>query len=341
MHYQAQKHRYLTTSRLPAPPKHEWLETVKFWSEGGRGDVWFVADPLRTDLALIDHGSGPDRSYRWPLTDPVLIGGIRPNAMDWYRLHEPGWFLGEGWALTPETAGVAEEDGRGPGRAPIQGWIRRRSEETTLMIGGRNLSLTGPSARVRIAIDGRTIDEQTATPGFFLWMLKLPAGSLEGSGDYATMTVSADQPKVAIEQFDAQSAGCLVFGYGDGWHEPEYNPAIGRKWRWASDRATLRVHGVSRPLVLRLAGDLPSTSLIFSNASHVKISAGGREVASETLSTHFDLQVRIPAELVAGDDSAITIETDRVVVPAERSRRSSDRRRLGLRVFECDLRTGP
>src|SRR5206468_9876168 len=33
-------------SRLSAPPKHEWLELVKYWNAGGRRPVWFVADPL-------------------------------------------------------------------------------------------------------------------------------------------------------------------------------------------------------------------------------------------------------------------------------------------------------
>ena len=45
------------SQRLPATPKHEWLELVKYWNDGGRAPVWFVADPLRSDLALVDHGA--------------------------------------------------------------------------------------------------------------------------------------------------------------------------------------------------------------------------------------------------------------------------------------------
>src|SRR5207344_310217 len=40
---------------LPAPPKHEWLELVKYWNSGGHSPVWFVADPLRSDLALVHY----------------------------------------------------------------------------------------------------------------------------------------------------------------------------------------------------------------------------------------------------------------------------------------------
>ena len=329
---------------LPAPPKHEWLSLVKYWIDGGRNQVWFVADPLRSDLALVDH-SDRAGSYRWPLEYPVLIGGLRPNEMDWYRINPPGWFLGEGWALTPETAGVAGEDRRGPGRAPIQGWIRRRPGAVTLVVGGRHLAPLAP-AHVTIALDGRTIDELTIASGFFLRMLHLDAGALAGQGDYAALAVSAEtagavrlQPdpvQVAIEQFDAQSDDRVVFGYGDGWQEQEYNPTTGGLWRWTSERATLRVHAGGHPLTLTLAGEPPSVN--FSKPSHVKISAGGRLIAEQTLSSTFLVQTSVPAEFVAGTENIITIETDQIFVPADRRRRSRDRRHLGLRVFFCELK---
>jgi hypothetical protein len=325
------------SQRLAAPPKHEWLEMVRYWNSGGRGEVWFVADPLRTDLALVDHPSGRYGAYRWLLPYHALIGGIRPDVMDWYRIREPGWYLGQGWALTPETAGVAKEDGRGPGRAPVEGWIRRRTDEVTLMIGGRNLALgAGPPARARIAIDGRTIDEPTIAPGYFLRMLRLAPGTLDGAGDYAPLTVGADQPTVAIEQFNAQSSDRVVYGFGDGWYEHEYNPAIGLEWRWMSERAVLRVHAAGHSLMLTMHGDPPRD--YFPKPSSIRISAGGRLIATETAWSDLVVRIRIPAELVADYESPITIETDQAYVPAERSRRSPDRRHLGLRVFECDLR---
>jgi len=325
--------------RLTAPPKHEWLEVVKYWNAGGRHPVWFVADPLRVDLALIDRREASVARYRWPPLDHDLVGGIRPDVMDWYRIREPAWYLGEGWALTPETAGVAEEDGRGPGRGGIQGWIRRRAGTSTMVVGGRHLATSGPDAHVRITVDGRTIDERSLAPGFFLRLLPLRPGTLDGPGEYAPVVVTADSPQVAIEQFYVQAADRVVFGFGEGWQEHEYNPRLGLEWRWMSERGVLRVHAAGHPLKLTLRGEPPS--VYFSRPSHVVVRAGGRVVAEQSLSTSFLIEAEIPPELVAGEDSTITLETDQMYVPAERSRRMRDRRHLGLRVFDCDLRPTP
>src|SRR5581483_340393 len=64
-----------------APPQHEALRASTAWD--GREPLWFIADPKRTDIDLIQHGE-PQR-YRWSLPYPVLIGGVRPNEMDWYE----------------------------------------------------------------------------------------------------------------------------------------------------------------------------------------------------------------------------------------------------------------
>ena len=189
-------------ARLPAPPKHEWLQLVNYWNSGGRRPIWFVADPLRSDLALIEHA--PPRTYRWAIDQPVLFGGMRPNEMDWYSINPPDWYLGEGWAITPESAGVVREDGREPGVRPIQGWIRRWPVPSTLMIGGRNLADGGGAGLVRIDIDGRQVDEASVAPGFFLRMIDVPAFDPATGGDYATVTVTADRQNLAIEQFDAK-----------------------------------------------------------------------------------------------------------------------------------------
>ncbi len=317
--------------RLASPPKHEWLEVVKYWNGGGRQPVWFVADPPRSDLALVRRQGGPTE-YRWPFNLPLVVGGARPNEMDWYILRPPDWYLGEGWAITPETAGVAREDGRGPGKGGSQGWVRRWPLAATLMVGGRNLADAGPPAHVRIAVDGRVIDEPMVPPGFFLRMLPLPANDATVSGDYATVTVTADQDQVAIEQFDAQPTGRFMFGYGEGWNEQEYNPTTGLLWRWTTEKATLRVRAEHRGLVLSLAGEIEEAS-----TSRVTIRVGDQIVAEQNVGRRFRLSADIPPELVRGEEAAITIETSAWYIPAEKRWRSRDRRHLGLKIYSCEF----
>jgi hypothetical protein len=322
-------------ARLPAPPKHEWLETVKYWNSGGRLPVWFVADPLRSDLALFDRPTHV-AAYRWPLTYAALVGGARPNEMDWHVYDRPGWYLGEGWAVTPESAGVALEDRRGPGLGPVTGWIRRRAGAATLLLGGRNLNADGKPVAVTVTLDGRTIDEIPVGPGFFLHMTTLPPDTLLGAGDYATLQVSAGG-EVAIEQFDLQSPDRLVFGFGDGWHEREYDPLRGRLWRWMGERGALRVRGTGTPHVLSLRGETET----FEKPSRVVVRAGDRQIAEATAGESFSLTVVIPGELLPPGESIIAIETDQVYVPAERSSRTQDRRKLGLKMLECRFEAAP
>ena len=81
------------------------------------------------------------------------------------------WFLAEGWALTPETSGVAASDKKGPGENQAIGYIRRRPGAMQMMIGGRNLGKpSDPVVRFIVALDGRTLEtfEVAPSPGFFL-----------------------------------------------------------------------------------------------------------------------------------------------------------------------------
>jgi len=319
------------SARMPAPPRLEWLELVKYWNGGGRQPAWFVGDPLRSDLALVHHG-GPRAAYRWPLRFRELIGGVRPSEMDWYALDPPAWYLAEGWSLTPETAGLARVTGKGPASGGSRGWIRRADGPAVLMLGGRLLPGGPTRARLRISIDGRTVTEQEIDAGFFLRMLDLPAGALAGAGDYAALEISADTDLVALEQFDAQPTGAIVFGFGEGWHEHEYDPSTGELWRWTSDRSAIRVRAGGKGLSLRIRG--------ISEAGHdvtLTVRAGETVVASERVGAAFSVDAAVPAAALGAGESVIAIETDGAFVPAETRWRSPDRRRLGLKILECRI----
>lgn len=329
------------TPVLPAPPRREWLELAKFWSDGHTGPVWFLADPRRTDLALVDPQSRRDVSaLRWAPASRRIFGDMRPAAVDWVRMPPPRWFADEGWSLTPETAGVARLMGRGPHLGPIVARVRRDPAAVRAIVGGRNLASPGdPAARFTLAIDGRAIDEWDVRPGFFLRTVDLPAGALAGEGAFAALTLQsaaatggASLP-TAIEQFDLQAPGTLMWGFDTGWHEAEYTPALG-VWHWSSERAALRI--VNATSAVRVDFEIESPQTYFDAPSQVRALAGSRELASSTIGAGGRWSFEVPLDAIAATDGVITIETAQTFVPAERGG-GNDRRRLGLRVFDISM----
>jgi len=329
---------------LPAPPQHEWLEAVKYWTGGGRAPVWFVVDPKRSMMDLVQHGS-PIR-YQWTLPTPVLISGARPDEVDWYRVEAPEWFVGEGWALTPEAAGVADSDHRGPSRGGIDAWISGAAIPGNLVIGGRNLG----SVPAHLRIVGTTLYSIVPTrdlvvaPGFFLQLLRLTTDVVPHGGDKLHVSAPPDD-QIAIEQFDVSAARTLL-GYGAGWHEQELDPRSGRRWRWLSERGQLQLVWPARErpefatkpqaprrVLLHLEGESPRR--YFSRGSRLIVRAADHVLFDEVLATDFVRDIPLP-----DGTKTISLETDQTYVPAEgRSlRRSPDHRRLGLRIFTCELR---
>jgi hypothetical protein len=324
---------------LPATRDYEWLELTRAWREGHDGETWFVADPRRTDLALIDREHTRTREYRWPLNGKVYVGGARPDELDWHVITDPGWFLEQGWALTPEVAGISDRDGWGPHRRPSIGWVRRRPAPALMMIGGRHLG-ADPPVRIIVNVDEKAVATLEVRPGFFLDFVDLPAGTFEGSGKYAKLTVSATStgsgpaPPVAIEQFNLQSPDRTQFGFDEGWFEPEYNPATARSWRWMSERAIVRVHAPGHGVVLRINGESPLR--YFDGAPQLRISAGDRLLSEIRPTSDFAAEVQIPADALAAAGGRILMTSDRAYVPGEREG-TGDRRRLALRVYSVTV----
>jgi hypothetical protein len=328
------------TPQLAAPPRLEWLELVKYWKSGATDPIWFLADPMRSDLALIDPASRLDSTeYQWPLVARPAFGGMRPSAVRWYRMPLPGWFAEEGWTLTAETGGMAALMGRGPYIAPITASVRRRPGAARLLIGGRNLAgPNDPAAHFTLSIDGAIFQEWDAPSGFFLKVFDLPAGRLAGAGTWASVAVASTPSNIqtTIEQFDVQDDTATMWGYDQGWQEVEYSMALG-PWRWASDRATLRIAGP--PRAVRVTLTIESPLRYFAAPATVRARAGERELAVSTLDRTGDWAFDVPADALAASGGAITIETDKTFVPAERNG-GSDRRRLGLRVFAIRVSNG-
>lgn len=333
---------------LPSPAGREWTLLADYWLGGGRQPVWMLAESRRTDLALIDpHARRTRMAYRWPFDVPTFVGGVRPQDVDWVDIDPPGWFATDGWALTPELAGAAERQRRGPAQGGITAWIRRRDGEAALMVGGRNLGAAGePDVRVTLRVDGTVLREWVVPPqpGFFLDLTMLPAGVLSGEG-FAKLELlaaaadgSARPVRAAIEQFDVQPPDRVVAGAGEGWHEAEFAPSTGQLWRWTSERAVLRALApASAPLELTLGGESPLA--YFDRPPQVAVLACDREVKRFSPDRDFRERVTIPAGALKPCGGRLTVTTDETFVPDERSG-NGDRRRLGLRMYEVTLAAG-
>jgi len=319
---------------------HEWLAAADYWRHGGADPVWFLAENRRSDLALVDPRSRIVRGdYEWGFDSRRFMRGARPSAVSWIEVTSPpGWFLAEGWGLTPETAGLSLRDGIGLAYGAIQGFVRRRPDAATLLVGGWDLGAVGaPASRVEVAIDGALVDAWTASPGPFLRTVPLPAGRLAGT-TYATLDIRASSlhgdpgGPVTIEQFDLQSAGVPVIGYADGWYHTELDRE-GRVFRWAGPRAGLRVLGEG-DVTLTISGDVPIRDL--KDAPHVVVRAGRETLLREAPVGPFRWSVRVPARTLASCGGMLGIESDRMFVPSTRGRRGDDRT-LALRVFGVEI----
>ena len=323
---------------------YEWLGMVTYWRDGGRQPLWFLADPRRTDLELIDPHARRRTvtQYRWSVGDHQVLGGTRPTAVDWYRLDPPGWFASEGWSLTPEVGGITRLDGTGPDRRPIEAYVRRRSEPMHLVIGGRHLGApTDNAVAFDLWLADTLVQSWELNPGRdglnFLRFIELPGGIPEGDGDYAVLRVAArtaggvgSPPPAAIRQFDIQPADRLVYGFAEGWHEAEYDNTSGVSWRWTSERSVLRV-APHRSVQIGMRGESPLKYM--ADAPRVRVTAAGREIAAFRPDRDFTWNVRVPGEAIAAAGGAIAIEVDRVYLPGA-AEGTADERRLGLRLFE-------
>jgi hypothetical protein len=329
---------------LPSPPRREWFEVVRYWREQGSAPLWFLADPRRTDLALVDPKSRADRAdFGWRFTALSDLGGLRPGGLTWYRMPAPGWFAEEGWALTPEIAGISRLMGRGPAIGPITAWVRRRDEPLRMLIGGRHLgSAHDPRVRFDVLIDGRSVAHWESTAGFFLHQFDLAPTDVQGTGTLARLTVGSTtlgegQVSTAIEQFDLQSRGSLMWGYDTGWHEAEYDPQRGM-WRWASDRSTLRIIDARSPIAITFRVERPSR--YFEDDPTVRLLCDDRVIAETNFRDSELWSVIVPLDALQHSEGRVTLETNRTFVPAERGE-APDLRRLGLRVFGVNVAPQP
>ena len=326
---------------LRAGHGREWLALVEYWRAEPEGPAVFAADPRRTDLALFDpHARILDGSERWTLKERPFLAGVRPGNADAYAMRPPGWMLDKGWALTAEVAGVTAREGLGPAVQPSTAWVRGRDSAADLVIGGRQVGGAAP-ARLTLTLADRVLATWDITPGFFYRHLALPTGSLAGGG-YLPLRVGASAADgsgrgvdVKLEQFDLQSGTKVMFGYVDGWHEPEYNASTSLSWHWMSEKARLWLRPVGRDVALVIAGESPLK--YFEAAPEVRILAGAAEVGRFAPAADFSQEITIPAGALAASEGMLTVESSLWFTPAQRGE-SADQRHLALRIYSVEVK---
>ncbi len=333
---------------LPAERGREVLAVVNHFRQGAEGPVWFLANPARHDLEMLDRRARQRHAdYRWHPDTSTLVAFARPTDLDAWIVSPPRWMVGRGWALTPEIGGVTAAQGLGPHREPAEAFLRRDPAPLRVVVGGRHLGdeRDGP-VTLHVAIDGREVDRWTVAPSareFSRW-IDLPAGVPAGEDVYATLQVSAEAPgsefvpPVGLEFFDAGTRDDVVWTFEDGWQEPEQERGGALSWRWMSREGRLRVAGPDRDLVLTLSGESPLRS--FAAPSDLIVRVGPLEIARRRLAGDFLETVTVPAAALAAAGGIVTLDASQEFVPADRGQ-SADRRRLALRIFALDLTAAP
>src|SRR5262249_26350853 len=157
-----------------------------------------------------------------------------------------------------------------------------------LVLGGRNFEQRTP-ASLNVTLDGQALETVRAEPAApFLRLIELPARGA-GIAVFHELAVAARPPmKVAMEQLAAANRR-PVLGFGEGWHELEYNPALGLRWRWLSERGSLHLARVRAASNLHVEGESPRK--YFGRGSRLTIHDGERLVFDRVLESDFSLDV--------------------------------------------------
>jgi hypothetical protein len=325
---------------LPSPVMRESSALAAYWHGGGNAPVWYLSDPARGDLELVDPLSRRVHAhYKWLFPRERFISGVRPDILDVVAIDSPpGWFAETGWHLTPETLNISEQQGRHEGVA----YVRNRAEAALLIIGAESTEPAGGRpARVSVTLADRLVEElEVPAGGRVFKRISLGPGMLAGAAPFSRLVASYKDSdgrpqKVRLTQLMVASPQSAFHVEHAGWNEVEYSDQMQRRWRWTTARSETFVNSAGRDLTLTLAGESPLR--YFDAPPHVTIRAGTQVLATATPSDDFELTVKVPSAALAGADGMLTIETDQSFVPNERSG-SADRRTLGLRIFDLEIR---
>ena len=336
------------------PARRRWRRrrSTSGWRTGegmaGRraGPVWFLADPRRTDLALV--GSRRRGSIRGDIPLAVPEPGVsrrHPPERPALGRHQRAGMVRRG-RVAPDAGdgrrGRADGDGLGTG--PIRAWLRPRDGAAT-MIDRRAppRSGSGPEAIVTVRIDGREIERWTVTPATpsFVKFMALPPGSSPAPRPGACSRSRPRRPTARTRGSSRSSSSICRPPARQCWASPKAgrSPST-RRCRalvaLGQRKAVLRSSVTDRDVELQLVGESPRR--YFDRPSRVVVTAGGHPTVERrcrrTTSRGRSACRRRRSRRLGG---AITIETDQFFRPADRGQ-GADHRALGLRIYLVTLK---
>jgi len=136
----------------------------------------------------------------------------------------------------------------------------------------------------------------------------------------------------SVEQFDLQPVGNVMYGYEHGLARRRARPPHRADVALGERCAAVRIWNGGRDVHVRI--DAESPLRYFCDRTHNCGARGCLRHKACVASRRFTIEVDVPAALLAQAGGIVTLATDEVFVPAERVRGSTDRRRLGLRVYD-------
>ena len=204
--------------------------------------------------------------------------------------------------------------------------MRRSAAPRRLVVGGRNLGGPGaPVVRFALRLGDRVVDtwDVAPNPGFFVRSITIAGSAVAPGGSELEAFVvtaaagdgSVGQVPTAIEQFGLQPLDAVQFAFAEGWHEDEFQPRTGLRWRWSSGESWLQVWPVDRDIRIRLAAESPLKT--FDEAPIVKLTAGARELARATPGDAFAIDAIVPADVLRAANGRIVLRSSRTFVPAD------------------------
>jgi hypothetical protein len=331
-----QTHNFGEAHVLNAPPMREWLELAAYWRSGHTAPVWFLADPARTDIELVDPLSRSVRAhYVWAFPREKFMSGVRPDIVDLIKIDSPpGWFAEEGWHLTSETLNMSERLRLHQATA----YVRSRPAAALLVIGGES---TGTAGDVSVSIEDHVIDRWSVPAGgTFFRRIQLAPGALQSASMYSKLIASYGRADgtpapVRLTQFTVEPLDAVFYVPHAGWNELEYSKELQRRWRWTAAKAATFINSGGRDVTLSIVGESPLK--YFDVPSVVTVRAGSQVLATESPVSDFHLEVKIPWAALQAADGDVTLETSQSFSPHDRSG-SADKRTLGLRIFTFEVR---